>query len=143
MGSTLSTTSVNRLHGVHPDMCRVVTRAAEICPVPFVVIEGVRTAERQAELYAQGRTKPGPKITWTLHSKHIPQQDGLGHAVDLAPMSNGKIAWGDLAAFKVVAKAMLAAAAELKVGIVWGANWDGDATPYEPGETDSPHFQLA
>jgi peptidoglycan L-alanyl-D-glutamate endopeptidase CwlK len=124
-------------------MGRVVIRAAEICPITFMVIEGVRTAERQAELYAQGRTKPGPKVTWTLQSKHLPQKDGFGHAVDLAPISNGKIAWGDLAAFKAVAKAMLAAAAELKIKIVWGGNWDGDAKPLETGETDRPHFQLA
>ncbi len=141
--SKLNAASLKRLEGVNPDMCKVVLRTAETCSVPFIVVEGVRTAARQAELYAQGRTKPGPVVTWTLHSKHIPQQDGLGHAVYLAPVSNGKIAWGDLPAFKTVAKAMLAAAAELKVKIVWGANWDGDAKPYEPGETDNPHFQLA
>jgi peptidoglycan L-alanyl-D-glutamate endopeptidase CwlK len=30
-----------------------------------------RSVERQRQLYAQGRTTPGPVVTWTLHSKHI------------------------------------------------------------------------
>lgn len=141
--SKLNAASLKRLEGVHPDLVAVVIDAASACKQDFIVTEGVRTAARQAELYAQGRTKPGPKVTWTLNSKHIPQKDGLGHAVDLAPMANGKIAWGDLGAFKVVAEAMLTAAALRKVKVVWGANWDGDSKPYEPGETDSPHFQLA
>lgn len=31
--------------------------------LPFYLFEGVRTHERQAELYAQGRTAPGPVVT--------------------------------------------------------------------------------
>jgi peptidoglycan L-alanyl-D-glutamate endopeptidase CwlK len=30
-----------------------------------------RSLERQRALFAQGRTAPGPVVTWTLHSKHI------------------------------------------------------------------------
>ncbi len=54
----LSDRSKRNLVGVHPDMVAVVKRAIEISPADFMVIEGVRTPERQAELYAQGRTKP-------------------------------------------------------------------------------------
>ena len=32
--------------------------------LPFCLFEGLRTWERQAELYAQGRTAPGPVVTW-------------------------------------------------------------------------------
>ncbi|MCG8467965.1 MAG: hypothetical protein MJB57_07095 [Gemmatimonadetes bacterium] len=42
------------------------------------VVETHRSQERQAELYAQGRTKPGPIVTWTEHSAHT---EGL--AVDV------------------------------------------------------------
>jgi peptidoglycan L-alanyl-D-glutamate endopeptidase CwlK len=41
-----------------------------------------------------------------------------------------------------MAKAMLAAAKELGIGIRWGADWDSDGKPREKGETDSPHFEL-
>ena len=32
--------------------------------------EGYRSPERQRKLYAQGRTAPGPVVTWTLRSIH-------------------------------------------------------------------------
>ena len=38
----LNQRSVERLHGVHPDLHRVVYRAAEISEHPFIVTEGVR-----------------------------------------------------------------------------------------------------
>lgn len=43
------------------------------------LVEGHRSAERQAALYAQGRTEPGPIVTWTPESWHQ-----TGYAVDLA-----------------------------------------------------------
>lgn len=48
-----------------------------------------RTQEEQNKLYAQGRTVPGNKVTWTLNSKHIP-----GKAFDFVIMNNGKPDWG-------------------------------------------------
>ena len=35
------------------------------------VRETVRSTERQEALYAQGRTTPGPVVTWTLDSRHL------------------------------------------------------------------------
>ena len=63
----LGNKSYSKLEGVHPDMIKVVERAIQLSQQDFTVIEGVRTPERQAELYAQGRTKPGNKVTWTMH----------------------------------------------------------------------------
>lgn len=34
------------------------------------VVETIRTQERQEFLFAQGRTRPGPVVTWTLNSNH-------------------------------------------------------------------------
>lgn len=138
MTYSLGARSLARLEGVDPRLVRVVKLAIEISPVDFTVVEGVRAAARQKELYAQGRTKPGKVVTWTLKSKHVE-----GKAVDLAPWVDGAIDWSDLAKFDAIAKAMRAAAAELGVAIRWGANWDGDDKPREKGEGDSPHFELA
>ena len=106
----------------------------------FTVLEGVRTPARQKQLYAQGRTRPGPKVTWTLTSRHFINPDtGYGHAVDLAPFP---IDWTDPARFDRIARAMFESAAELGIKIRWGADWDRDGKPRERGESDSPHFEL-
>jgi peptidoglycan L-alanyl-D-glutamate endopeptidase CwlK len=128
-----------RLQGVHPDLVKVVERAIELTDQDFMVLEGVRTPARQRELYAQGRTAPGPKVTWTLNSNHfINPKTGFGHAVDLVPFP---VDWSHTK-LDVVSKAMFAAAWELGVPIRWGADWDRDGKPREKGETDSPHFEL-
>ena len=121
-----------RLDGVHADLVRVVKHAADM--IPLMVIEGLRTRERQAELYAIGRTKPGKPVTWTLNSKHC---DGL--AVDVGPVP---LDWNDKKAFLAVAGAMFAGAQRVGVRLRWGADWDGDGVYSEKGESDFPHFEL-
>lgn len=118
---TLSPRSMQRLEGVHPDLARVVKRAAELTEIPFVVTEGLRTMERQKQLVASGAST-------TIKSRHI-----TGHAVDLAAMVGDEIRW-DWPLYAKLAKAMKAAAAELKVAIEWGGDWRTFK--------DGPHFQL-
>lgn len=143
MSFRLGSASQARLVGVQPDLVRVVQRAIQISTQDFSVLEGVRTPARQRALYAQGRTKPGPVVTWTLSSNHFVKPDGYGYAVDLAPFP---IDWEGptrFPKFDAIAAAMFAASAELAVPIRWGADWDRDGRPRERGETDSPHFELA
>lgn len=128
-----------RLNGVKQVLADVVRGAAEALPFDVLVIEGLRSQARQAELWAQGRTIPGKKVTWIQHSKH---QDG--EAVDLAPLlPNGAIDWNTPSKFDAINGAMVNAGAAHGVGIRWGADWDQDGKPRERGETDSPHFELA
>ena len=137
---TFSERSLNNLKGVHPKLVAVVKRALELSPIDFTVLEGVRSQARQDELWAQGRTKPGPVVTWVQTSgTHGIQADGYGHAVDLAPYP---IDWNDLERFEQVSEAMFAAAKELGVTLRWGGNWDMDDKPHEHGESDNPHFEL-
>jgi peptidoglycan L-alanyl-D-glutamate endopeptidase CwlK len=139
---SLSVRSRDRLKGLHPKLIAVVERAIKLSAIDFTVVEGVRTPERQRELYAQGRTKPGDIVTWTLNSRHFVSGDGFGHAVDVAPIINGEIPWKNESAFDAVATAMFRAAAEIGVSLRWGADWDRDGKPRERGETDSPHFEI-
>ena len=134
----LSKRSFDRLIGVNEKMVSVVKRAIEISEVDFMVVEGIRTKQRQEELYAQGRTKPGKIVTWTMKSKHI---EGL--AVDIAPCNkDGSINWNDLKMFDKMADAMFKAAKELNINIRHGADWNMNGVKREKGETDSPHFEL-
>lgn len=140
MTYALGAASIANLRGVHIDLVRVVTLAITLTKVDFKVIEGVRTPERQRALYAQGRTAPGPVVTWTLNSNHFRQRDGFGHAVDLLPAPYD---WKATAPFDEVARAMRLASEVLGIPIRWGKDWDGDGRVGEKGESDSPHFELA
>ena len=131
----LSQRSLQRLEGVDPKLVAVVKRAIQITTQDFSVLEGLRTKERQAELYAQGRTAPGPVVTWTMDSPHL-----HGRAVDLVPYP---VDWNDLSKFDAIAEAMFEAADYLGVKLRWGADWDMDGKPREKSESDSPHFELA
>lgn len=116
-----------RLQGVHPDLIRVVTRAAQSSPLKFVVLEGLRTRDRQAELLAKGATR-------TMNSRHI-----TGHAVDLAPLmdldgdGDAEISWR-WAHYHELAKHIKAAALLEDVALEWGGDWKNFV--------DGPHWQL-
>lgn len=124
--------SLEILSTVHPDLQKVVNLALVLSEVDFGVTQGNRTQARQDELYAQGRTKPGQKVTWTRNSRHIG-----GYAVDVLPYINGKAEWdnnGKLGLWPKINEAMQKASKELNIPIVWGGSWQ--TTP------DRPHFEL-
>lgn len=64
--------------GLRTRVERVMRRMAEERGENVVLVEGYRTPERQGYLYAQGRTRPGPVVTWTTDSRH-----SRGEAADL------------------------------------------------------------
>ena len=160
MAITLGQRSLARLDGVHPDLVRVVKRAAAMAAPSeeFTVLEGLRTREQMMVNYGKGRTaaqceakgvpgryaQPGvARVTWLANpfmSNHRRREDGYGRAVDLAPWP---IDWNNTARFDRLAGLMFRAALAEGVKITWGADWDRDGRPRERGETDSPHFELA
>ena len=117
-----------RLASVHPDLIRIVERAR--LAVPFIVVEGLRTRERQERLVAIGASR-------TLASRHL-----TGHAVDLAYWLDdgdgapeaGEVRW-DWPLARKIATAMKTAAAEEGVALVWGGDWKSFP--------DGPHFELS
>lgn len=130
---------LNNLKGVNAKLVSVIEDAARTCPVQFAVIEGLRTAARQAQLVKAGASK-------TQNSRHL-----TGHAVDLWPVDaetgsrvpsdaafpkGSKEAraadarlWADL---RVIAKHVKEAGQRVDITIEWGGDWGWDA----------PHFQL-
>lgn len=120
----LTARDLERLRGVHPDLVRVVIRARE--RVPFFVAEGVRSAERQKQLVAEGKSK-------TLNSRHL-----TGHAVDLYPISDIPIPKMLMADFKPLVDAMRWASAVEKVPLVCGYDWGWDAPHYELARNSYP-----
>lgn len=121
MGFILSQKSLRRLEGVNPALVQVVKRAIQITPIDFIVVEGLRTKERQAYLVEKGASK-------TMNSRHL-----TGDAVDLAPIVDNKVSW-DWKHFYPLAEAVKQAAKEVKVEVEWG----GEFKTFP----DAPHWQL-
>lgn len=123
MAFKLSKRSLNKLEGVHPDMVATVKRAIELTTVDFGVTYGVRTLEEQKKLYASGRSQ-------TMKSKHLIQDTGYSHAVDLVAYDGPNVVW-ELNVYDNIADAMAEAANEVGCPIKWGAAWSvGDITKY-------------
>ena len=154
MAFKLSGRSLNKLEGVHPTMVDTVKRAIELSKVDFGVIYGVRSLAEQKRLYEAKRSQ-------TMKSKHLVQEDGYSHAVDLMAYDGSDPSW-DIVMYDDIADAMKQAAIETGAKICWGAawhidditKWDGtmqeamnayidlrrsqSRTPF----IDGPHFQL-
>lgn len=125
----LSAKSQALLKKVHPDLVRVVLRAARMRngDPGFIVTCGIRTLEEQKRLKKVGATT-------TLRSRHLPgRTNGLSHAVDIAPTLRGKVKW-DWPLFHVLAATFKAAAEAEEVPLEWGGDWRTFK--------DGPHFQL-
>jgi peptidoglycan L-alanyl-D-glutamate endopeptidase CwlK len=96
---------------VHPDLQAVVRAAnAHIAGLGFIVTEGLRTKERQAELFASGASK-------TMNSRHL-----TGHAVDLAATVGGEIRW-EMNLYYKLARAVRTASVAHQFSVTWGAFW--------------------
>ena len=113
--------SRKNLEGVHPDLVRVVRRALELTEVDFVVVEGIRTLEKQRQYVESGASR-------TMNSRHL-----TGHAVDLIAWVGRTVNW-DLINYERIAAVMKEAGMELGIPVEWGGDWKGFK--------DGPHFQL-
>lgn len=121
MSIVLGQRSLSRLEGVHPDLVRVVKKAAAMSSLDFTVLEGLRTQARQKQLMELGATK-------TMNSRHL-----TGHAVDLAPMVGGTVRW-DWPLYHQLAVIVKDAAKTENVPIQWGGDWKSFK--------DGPHWEL-
>lgn len=119
-------TSRQRLEGVHPRLIAVAERALSygILDLTVVPFGGLRTEADQRKLVERGASQ-------TMNSRHRPQADGYGHAIDLAPYP---IDWNDTSRFFLASTLMFRAAMEEGVIIAWGGHWRTFK--------DYPHFQL-
>ena len=154
MAFKLSTRSKNNLVGVHPDMVAVVERAIELTKVDFGVTYGVRSLAEQERLVASGRSQ-------TMKSKHLIQDSGYSHAVDVVAYDGSDVVW-EINVYDDICDAFKQAAIEKGVAVKWGAAWsEGDIRFYKGNAEfhmnryidkrradgrrpfiDGPHFEL-
>ena len=95
-----------------------------------LVVSGLRTADEQNALYAQGRTTPGHIVT---NAKAGYSMHNYGLAIDMVPYltgSGGALNWtASTPQFQRMVGAMKAQ------GLEWGGDWKGALGDYD-------HFQL-
>lgn len=121
MTYSFGTKSSERLAQVHPDLQRVFNEAIKNSPLDFSITEGLRTIERQKELFSAGKSQ-------TMRSRHLD-----GHAVDIGVLVNGALNW-DFNNYQLVADHVKSVASKLGITIEWGGDW--------MSFKDGPHFQL-
>lgn len=116
----------DRLLGLHPDLVDALHQVAESVPFDLYVYEGVRSLERSAELYAQGRTRPGPIVS---NAQPGQSPHNWRMAADVYPYVNGKSVenadapeWAEFGAAVKLA----------------GMTWGGDFSRL----VDKPHVEL-
>jgi peptidoglycan L-alanyl-D-glutamate endopeptidase CwlK len=127
---------MSKFEGVHPALVRKVLAVREgmrAIGFDIVPVQGLRSAEYQAALYAQGRTAPGKIVTncdgTRTKSNHQAKADGLGHAVDVAFVDqNGLPSFDDHWPWKAYGELGKA------LGLVWGGDF---STLY-----DAAHLEL-
>lgn len=111
MSFILSARSLERLDGVHPDLVRVAKRAIEMTTVDFAITEGLRSPERQLELFNRKLSQISKGGT------HV-----QGRAVDTMAYENGQGSW-DINLYDNVADGFRLAAIDCDVGVRWGGAW--------------------
>lgn len=138
-----SINSKRELNTCHKDIRTVFNKAITLSDIDFGISEGHRSKERQQELYAQGRTKPGRIVTYVdgikIMSKHnyYPSM-----AVDIFAWVDNRVSY-EVKDLAYIAGVILSVAKEMRVNMRWGGNWDRDGVIIDDQRfIDLPHFEL-
>lgn len=120
--------NINALHSQFKTKVELLLLACEKRGVRYYLTSGLRSFDEQTALYAQGRTKPGPIVTWAKAGESL---HNYGVAADFCRDKDTKREglqpdW-DLKAYEVLAEE-----AE-KLGLEPGLRWK---------KVDAPHVQL-
>ena len=115
---------ISTLHERVRPYARSLVQRAAAAGITIKIISGLRTYADQAALYAQGRTKPGTKVTNASagYSNH-----NFGLAFDVGVFSGSKYL-EESPLYKAVATI------GIDLGLEWGGSWKTI--------TDQPHYQL-
>ena len=136
--------SLERIEGINPILITILKEAIKDSPYDFGIPRdgGFRTFQRQAELYARGRTtneliekgivgiegRPDKsRITWTLKSYHM-----TGNAFDIYCYFDGRASW-DMKYLEPIARHLIKVASDYGIILNWG---------YDLWKKDGAHFQI-
>lgn len=125
----INSRSLNDLHPKVKLMALEMINQCDANGIDLLVTSTYRDFESQNELFAQGRTKPGKKVTnarggQSFHNFRV--------AFDVVPLRNGKPVWGTSGADADLWEAVG------NIGKSVGLEWAGDWIKFK----EYPHFQY-
>lgn len=139
--------SRSRLDTCHPDMIAIMEEVIKVYDLS--VLEGLRTAEKQAEYFETGRSKLDGVNKLSKHQDH---GDGLSYAIDVMPYKKGSNAFSGqqkdlrrfyyLAGLVKMATAQLLAEGKISHTVRWGGDWNSNDLFDDQNFDDLPHFEL-
>jgi len=120
--------SLDRLKGVKQILVDILVEASKDSPYQFEIPAdgGLRTAERQNELFKQGKSK--------IDGFKVKGEHQKGNAFDIFLLINGTASWDKDKLTKVARHIQEVADFEYGVKLDWGGDWKGFI--------DMPHFQI-
>jgi peptidoglycan L-alanyl-D-glutamate endopeptidase CwlK len=121
----INSRDINDLHPKVKAMAEAFLSACEKNGLEVAIYSTYRDHESQNDLYSQGRTKPGKKVT---NAKGGDSFHNWRVAFDAAPKVNGKINWDNIKLFTKMGEI------GESVGLEWGGRW--------VRFIDRPHFQF-
>lgn len=105
---------IDDLQPVVAAMCREFIKRCDEAGIDVIITSTLRTMKEQEALYAQGRTKAGPRVT---NAKPGQSWHNWGCAFDYVPIKNGKADWNNILTFAKCGEIAEA------VGLEWGGRW--------------------
>jgi peptidoglycan L-alanyl-D-glutamate endopeptidase CwlK len=125
----INSRKIDDLHPILTKLCLDHIHACKKEGIELLITSTYRDHESQNALYAQGRTKPGNKVT---NAKGGESWHNFRVAYDVVPLRNGKPVWGtkgeDLKIWQRVGE----------IGKSLGLEWAGDWKTFK----EFPHFQY-
>lgn len=124
----LSQRSLSRLNGIEPILIEIVKDAIKESPIDFGIPNdgGLRTAERQNELYKKGVSKLDGYNKKSYHQ--------TGKAFDIYAYVDGKASWDRKHLTAIAEHIKEVALDKFGVKLTWGGDWKSFV--------DMPHFQI-
>jgi peptidoglycan L-alanyl-D-glutamate endopeptidase CwlK len=110
--------SLDDLHPVFQPYARAFKAACEVAGLDVLIYCTRRSNAEQAELYAQGRTVPGKRVT---NAKPGSSAHNFGLALDGVPLFHGKPMWSTAGAGADLWRQYGELA--LSAGCEWAGNW--------------------
>lgn len=138
--------SKEKLETTHKDIQAILNELIQY--YDFSVLEGIRTTERQIELYKQGRTRLNGVTRLSKHQS----KDGISKAVDIMPYQRGTNAFSgkekDARRFYTMMGMVKAVHARLQkdkvinCDIRFGLDWNSNDRYDDQTFDDLPHFEI-